>query len=237
MSKNFNPKLNKGFNYILTVIDVFSKYAFAIPIKNKSSDSVIAAFQEIFKERKPTKFIQSDLGKEYDNKKFKTFLKQYNIDWFATKNFDTKAQIVERFNRTLKEKMWRCFTSLNINDTKKAEWYTLLPKLIKNYNNSYHSSIKMTPIEASKPENEFDVYNHLYSSDIPKIKRFKVGDDVRITKVKTVFDKGYLPNYTTEIFTINKVIETAPITYEIKDENNEIIDGKFYNEELTLVKL
>ena len=218
-------------------IDVFSKYGFGVPLKNKSADSVIEAFKDIFKERRPLRYIQSDLGKEYNNKKFMNFLKEYNIKWFASKNFDTKAQIAERFNRTIKEKMWKCFTSLGIKDTKKAKWVDLLPKLIKNYNNSYHRSIKMTPVEASKQENAIDVYNNLYKPKLLTRRRFKVGDNVRLTRVKSHFDKGYLPNYTAEIFTISKVLETNPITYEIKDENNETIEGKFYNEELAKVLL
>ena len=230
-----NPRINKGFNQILTVIDVFSKYAFAVPLKNKSAESIIKAFQEIFKERKPKKFIQTDHGREFNNQKFKTFLQQYNIEWFATKNFDTKAQIVERFNRTIKEKMWKCFTSLGVT-ANTAKWVDLLPKLIKNYNNTYHNSIKMTPTEASQPQNESTVYLNLYSkTQSTQAEKFQVGDNIRITRLKSHFNKGYLPNFGSEIFTINQVFKGPPKFYEIVDENGEIIEGKFYGSEMTKV--
>jgi len=149
---------------------------------------------------------------------------------------DIKAAIVERFNRTLKEKMYRCFSSL---DGVNKNWVDLLPKLLENYNNSYHRSIKMTPTEAEKPENKYKVINNLYfiSRLTPVKLKFKLGDNIRLSKVKSVFTKGYLPNYTNEIFTINKVFNTNPVTYEVKDENGEILEGKFYNKELARVRL
>jgi transposase InsO family protein len=106
---------NNGFNYLLTVIDCFSKYACAIPIKNKNADEIIKSFD--FKERKPV-LLQTNKGKEFINKKFQSFLKDNNITWFST-NSEFKASIVERFNRTLKTKLWKYFSgSKKENETK-----------------------------------------------------------------------------------------------------------------------
>jgi hypothetical protein len=218
---------NKGFNYLLTVIDCLSKYAWAKPIKNKTAEEIINSFDKIFKERRPSK-LQTDKGKEFINKKFQSFLKEHNITWFST-NSDLKASIVERFNRTLKSKMWKYFTQVG-----NKEWISIVDDLVYNYNNTYHTSIKMTPVEASKKENEVKVYKNLYGKEIKlnKVKKFKVGDKVRISKWKGTFAKGYLPNWTTELFTVSKVLNTNPITYKIKDWNNQEVEGSFYEPEL-----
>jgi hypothetical protein len=93
----------------------------------------------------------------------------------------------------------------------------------------------MTPTEESNKKNESIVHKNLYGNetDVKSIKpKFKVGDKVRISKYKKVFDKGYLPNWTTELFTVSKVLNTTPITYKIKDYNDEEIEGSFYEQEL-----
>ncbi|GFU28959.1 uncharacterized transposon-derived protein F54H12.3 [Trichonephila clavipes] len=117
------------------------------------------------------------------------------------------------------------------NDTKK--WINVLPKLIENYNNSKHRSIKMTPIEGSKKENEIKVYKNLYVRE-KKIRKpkYKEGDKVRISKYKTKFQRGYDPTFTEEIFTISDVLKTDPINYRIKDLNGKEIKGTFYEQEL-----
>ena len=126
--------------------------------------------------------------------------------------------------------MWKRFTVQN-----NTMYLDMLPKLVAEYNNTKHRSIGMTPVEASKKKNEGDVYLKLYG----KMKRtytkpkFKVGGKVRISKYKRpVFDKGYTPNWTEEIFTVDKILYTNPITYKIKDELGEEITGSFYELEL-----
>jgi len=163
--------------------------------------------------------------------------KEHEINHFSTKS-KLKAIMVERFNRTLKERMWKIFSE---NDNHR--WIDILDDLVENYNNTYHTSIKMRPIEARKAENRQIVFANLYEEELKnntrlkegvKNSKFKVGDKVRIVKHKAIFDKGYLPNWWTEIFIINKVFDTVPVTYEIKDLADDIKKGKFYNEELTI---
>lgn len=219
---------NKNFNYILTVIDIFSKFAWAIPIKNKTGDNITRAFEKLFKDRTPTK-MHSDKGLEFINKSTQNLFKRKNIHWFATEN-ETKAQIVERFNRTLKSKMFKYFTA---NNTK--TWIDVLDDLVYNYNHSYHRSIKMTPVEGSLKKNSKIVYNNLFpkTDTVPLNPKYSEGDRVRISKKRKDFSKGYLPNFTEEVFIIQKILETEPPTYILKDMNNEIIKGSFYNEELS----
>ncbi|CAI5455282.1 unnamed protein product [Caenorhabditis angaria] len=175
--------------------------------------------------------MQTDNGKEYYNKEMNKLFKSLEINHFSTYS-DKKASIVERFNRTLKEKMWKMFTHQG-----NHKWVDILDDLVKGYNNHYHSSIKMTPTQASKIENESIVYKNLFPSseeeNTPIKAKFKIGDTVRITKYKTIFDKGYLPNWSTEEFKISEVYIGEPIMYSIKDLADEEIKGKFYEEELT----
>ena len=221
-------KQNNDYQYILTIIDCFSKYAWAVPIKTKSGKDIVEAFNNVFKERIPKK-IQTDAGTEFIGKKTQALFEKLGIHWFATFN-EAKASIVERFNRTLKTKMWRYFSEMG-----NKIWIKVLEDLMKNYNTSFHRSIKMTPVEGSDKKNENMVYYNLYGmankhSEKPK---FKIGDTVRIAKWKHMLHKGYLSNWTEEIFTISQVLYTEPLTYKIKDWNGEDVQGSFYEYELT----
>ncbi|KAL9959303.1 hypothetical protein ACROYT_G032616 [Oculina patagonica] len=145
-----------------------------------------------------------------------------------------KAVVIERFNKTLKNKMYKQFTVQG-----NTQYLDMLPKLIKEYNNTKHSSIKMSPTEASKKKNEGIVYFNLYGDmeQVSSKPKFKVGDKVRISKYKRiVFDKGYTPNWSEEIFKINKIQYTNPITYKLKDLRDEEIQGSFYEPELLKAK-
>ncbi|KAL9982416.1 hypothetical protein ACROYT_G004454 [Oculina patagonica] len=148
--------------------------------------------------------------------------------------WEGKAVVIERFNRTLKNKMYKQFTIQG-----NTQYLEMLPKIVKEYNNTKHSSIKMTPIEASKKKNEGTVYFNLYGDMEPLSAKpkFKVGDKVRISKYKRiVFDKGYTPNWSEEMFVITKIQHTNPITYKLKDFRDEEIQGSFYEPELLKAK-
>ena len=214
-------KDNEGVKYLLTVLDVFSKYGWILPLKTKTGVEVANALRQIFKERKPEK-LWVDKGKEFYNKDVKSL-----IDIYSTEN-EEKASVVERWNRTMKEKMFKYFSA---NNTRK--YIDVLDEMVKNYNETVHSSIKMTPIEASKEKNENKTWLNLYS--IPKEgkePKYSVGNKVRITKKKTTFEKGYTPRWTEEVFTIDEVLRTDPPTYKIRDYNDERIQGSFYEPEL-----
>ena len=194
-----------------------------IPLKDKTGKSVASALETIFKERKPEK-IWVDKGKEFHNKDVKKL-----IELYSTEN-EEKSNVVERWIRTMKEKMWKYFSANSTN-----VYMNVLPDLLKEYNNTRHSSIKMAPTKASKKENEPRVWRNLYP-DHPEIKdikpKFSVGDRVRISKMKKTFEKGYTTRWTEEIFTIVEVKRTSPVTYRIADLNGEEITGTFYEPEL-----
>ena len=218
-------KENEGVNFLLLVIDTFSKYGWIVPLKNKKAQTIVKALKEIFKEsgRRPDK-LWTDKGTEFFNKDVRDLVYLY-----ATEN-EEKSSIAERWIRTMKENMFKYFTDNNTN-----KYIDVLPDLVEDYNNTVHSSTKFTPVEASKKENEFKVWRNLYP-DLYKTSRlnpkFSEGDKVRITKKKGVLEKGYTARWTEEIFTIKKIRETNPITYIIEDLQGEEIKGTFYEPEL-----
>ena len=218
---------NKGYKYILTVIDNFSKFAWAKALKNKTGKAVTAALKSIFESGRAPKNLHVDQGTEFYNKECKDMLKSKNINLYSTFS-NLKASIVERFNRTLKTKMWKLFSNRG-----SYKWIDILPDLISEYNNSIHRTIKMKPKDVNF-ENEYIVKRNFDYSNIKNFipSKFKVGDKVRISKTKHIFEKGYTPNWTMEVFTIEKVRPTLPITYKLKDYQNESIAGGFYEHEL-----
>ena len=222
-------KYNDGFRYLLTCIDVFSKFGWVIPLRNKTGPSLVSAFKIILStNRKPT-FLQTDDGTEFKNSTFQRFLKDNGIKFFTTKS-EKKASIVERFNRTLKTKMWKYFTAKNT-----LHYLDVLPELVSSYNSTYHRSIKMAPNQVSLL-NVGLVRRNLYGNIKSKVKfKFRVGDRVRISKSRRTFKKGYLPNWTEEIFTISKRITKERPIYKLTDDSGEILEGSFYEEELQKV--
>lgn len=219
---------NDGYKYILMVIDCFSKYAWCIPLKNKTSLLVTQAMENILlkSQRKP-KHLQTDFGTEFYNKEFKKLMKERNINHYSTYTH-LKASIVERFNRTIKNKMWKMF-SLNGN----YKWKNNITKLVFEYNNTKHRTIGMCPINVSSKTIEKKLLNTVYKIKCQLIKnKYKIGDFVRVSKYKGVFEKGYTPNWSPEIFKIVAVNNKFPVTYVIEDYQNQIIAGRFYEYEL-----
>lgn len=244
-------KHNDGYKYLLTCIDVFSKYAWAIPIKEKSANALCTAFRDLLEKhtapRLPQK-LQTDKGTEFLNSSVQKLFsewKPHSIKHFTSWS-DQKASIVERFNRTLKSHMWRYFSAQHTN-----RYIDILPKLLSAYNNRLNRAIGMSPAEASKRENETNVRRILYpqgrvfqklptnkkgKSDIATVDvRLVPGMRVRISKVKGNFEKGYLPNWSQEDFIIKDVIERGGEErriYKLEDRAGEPIQGIFYREEL-----
>jgi len=174
--------------------------------------------------------VQFDRGKEFYNDKVRSLFEHKGIEYFSTDS-DKKAAIVERFNRTLKSRMWKFFTA---HETR--NWIDVIDKLVEDYNHSYHTTIKMSPAEAIKPENSALVWRNIYGAYLSatyNIPKFREGQTIRISKYKRVFDKGYLPNYTEEFFKIKQVKVGRPIVYKLEDMKGEELTGIFYEEELS----
>ena len=220
-------KINKGYKYIFTNIDVFSKIAYAFPLKSKKIQDIKPCFEKIFEKNKP-KYIWSDKEPAFLSKEMQQFFKNNNVKIYHT-NSHLKAVVIERFNRSLRELMIKEFTKNN-----NTVWYNILPKLIKIYNNRYHNTIKMKPIQVNK-SNEKYIKENIYAYDkTSKNPKFKINDLVRISlKRRDLFDKPSANiKWSEELFKIHSINRSNVITYKIKDLNNNIIEGIFYEKEL-----
>lgn len=226
-------KINKGYKYILVVINVFSKFVWCEPVKNKSGNEVVRAMDKILSQMNARpKNLQTDMGKEFYNKKFKELTDKWKINHYSSYTH-LKASVVERVNRTLKNKMWRQF-SLQGN----YKWLDVLSDIVADYNNTNHRTIKMKPINVKKKDVKRllqTVYSHLKTVD-PRKQKFKVNDYVRISKYREAFSKGYTPNWSNEIFQIRKIHRSNPRTYLLEDQEGDEIQGGFYEHELQKVK-
>ena len=215
-------KHNKGIRYLLCLIDLFSKYAWVVPLKDKKGVSIVNAFQKILdsSKGKPNK-IWVDQGNEFCNNAFKKFLNDNDISMYSTYN-EGKSVVAERFIKTLKNKINKHMTAIS-----KNVYFDVLDDTVDEYNNTYHKTIKMKPVDVKS--DSFAKYNEESNEKDPK---FKVGDHVRISKFKNVFAKGYTPNWSEEIFVVKKIKNTVPRTYVINDLNGEEIVESFYEKEL-----
>ena len=219
---------NSNFSYILTCIDLVSRFAFAEPTRTKSPKDVVKAFDIIIKRsgRKPVK-LHTDAGNEFKGKHAQSYFKENNIIHYTSFS-DMKAAVCERFNKTLKTKMFKFFE-------KKASlrYVDNLQSMVNAYNNAPHRSLRYhSPSEVNEKNQKY-----FWRLQFP-VKRnekpvFKVGDYVRLSRYATVFRKSYLRSYTNELFIIHEIKHTIPICYKIKDMNGSIIHGIFYKQELS----
>ena len=226
-------KHNTNYKYILTVIDVFSKFGWCKPLKTKHGSEISLALQGVLT-LNPCKDLQTDKGKEFYNKSVRKLLERLAINHFSTENDDIKASIVERFNRTIQSKIYRWFSYKNTNN-----WINILQKITDGYNATKHSVTKVAPNDVKK-FNQEDIWLNIHLQEgIPTHKRseLQVDDPVRISRYKHIFEKGYDKNWSTEVFLIDKIEHTRPITYRLRDQKNERIHGTYYFNELQKVAL
>ena len=228
---------NKGFRYIFIVIDNFSKYLWGIPLKNKYSKTITDEFSKIIttSKRKPLK-LESDRGTEFYNSIFQNLLKNKNIRHYS-RFTDKGPSIAERVIRTVRNLLKKPVFLVARN----ADWLSELPSVIKQYNNTIHSSIKMTPIQASEKLNQKLIYKNLKDDREVQNPKFNLGQLVRTTDIKRVFSKGDSTNWSYKLYTITEVIHDTIPSYRIDylperynqnlllptkltlDENNRII--------------
>ncbi len=238
---------NDGYRYILCCIDVLSKYAWVLSLKRKTGPVLLEGIKKIIETsgRKPA-CIRVDKGGEFVNRHMKEYCKNEGIKLYMAQN-EVKAAIVERFQKTLKGYMWRYFTRKNT-----RRYVDKLQDFVYAYNHRIHRSIKRRPADVTK-SNAHEVRDVLYKrkSDTKKGKvvknrsnvskrrkyRFAVGDSVRISRLKGLFEKGYEANWSEEIFTVMKRGTWDVPMYRIKDSNNEPLTGHFYEFELQKVTL
>ena len=222
---------NDGYRYLLTVVDCFSKFAWVVPVARKDTDSIVQAITTLLKESAPRKpkRLQTDKGKEFLNKPVQDLLAKQGIKHFVTEN-ETKAAMVERFNRTLKTRLWTYMTANNTD-----RYIDVLPQVVKSYNHSVHRSIGMRPADV-KQKHVQQIFHKLYGkhfASTTKQKSLPVGETVRLSNVRTVFTKGYRPNWTRELFHVTASHpEPNKRVYKLQDWAGDNIAGRFYPEEI-----
>jgi len=230
---------NNGYRYILCIVDVFSRFAFAAPLKRKTAVDVFAALSYIVEVsgRKPKK-LWVDEDKAFYNSLFKQWCQSNNVQMYSTYSTE-KSVIVERFHRTLKVIMHRRFTAENTH-----RWVEMLPELIKQYNYSYHSTLGTAPWNATqsvyKNWVEQRVNPPIQSGGENREPKYKIDDVVRVARLKGIFEPGHSDKWTKETFKVRSIRISddmkEPITYKLEDVNGEEVKGSWYAEELQKVK-
>lgn len=223
-------RINKEYKYILTIVDIFSRFAYAVALKNKTGIEIATALDKLFKKVHPLK-LQTDQGLEFKNKHVKKILDKYHISHYSvfSKN---KAALVERFNRTIRGRITRYFTH-----TGKKVWYNVLNDIILAYNKSPHRGIgNMKPINITK-DNEIELWNSQESKKGKYVtSTISLGDYVRVSKESGPFNKNFTQNWGEEVFRVASINNQAdPVMYNIQDIDGNMIDGKFYKQELQIV--
>ena len=223
---------NDGNRFILVLIDIFTKKAYARPVRRKNKFDVSKAMESILNslDHFPNTLI-TDEGLEFYNKNVQEVLDKFGIHHYSIKT-KMKASVVERFIRTLKSRLEKYFV-----ENKTKHWIDVLDQMIKNYNNTPHRSIGMTPNQVSD-ENAAEVFKQLFPDiDLVAKPRLKVHDLVRILKEKSIFEKGYKQNWSDQLYRVIKVKQAAGrVWYEIEDENKNKVPGIKYYWELNFVK-
>lgn len=226
---------NRNYRYILLVINCFSKYCYARGLVTKSAVEVSKAMESILRDisarNEHIKLLHTDAGTEYFNTVFKNLMKKHNINHYITYSH-LKAQMAERLIRTLRRKFSQLFMLQG-----STNWIDRLQDVIDEYNSTVHSKIKMKPIDVTK-DNEKMVYNRAYRRHFINRKpyKFKVGQYVRVSKYKRLFEKDHTNTFSLEPFQIHQIKRTFPTTYILNDLNGNIIQGGFYQQELQATK-
>ena len=207
---DYGPKNNRGYRYILVVVDNFSRFGWIIPLKNKYAQSITDAFSQIIKtsRRKPN-LLETDDGKEYVNKIFNEFLNTNKIKRYS--RYTDKGDVfAERFNRTIRNLLKK-----PVFEKGRADWLSELQSVVKQYNNTIHHSTKMTPNQASKKVNEKEVFSNLRDDRVKRQPKIKLGQLVRTADIKRVFSKGDSTNWSYKLYTITDVVHDTIPSYRI----------------------
>ena len=215
-------KFNKGFRFLLSVIDIYNKYAWVIPLKDKKGITITNSLQKVLNESKlKSNKLWVDNGSEFYKRSIKSWLEKNDIEIYSIHN-EGKFVVAERFIRTLKNKFYKCMTSIS-----KNVYIDKLDDIVNKYNNTYNSTIKIKPVDV-RSSTYFDSSKEINNKN-PK---FKIDDNVRISEHKNVFAKVYTPNWSEEVFVIKKVKNTVLWTYIINDLNGQEIVRMFYENKL-----
>ena len=210
--KDYGPENNRGYRYVLIIIDNFSKFGWTIPLKNKNAQTIKDSFENISKssKRKPN-LIESDRGKEFYNNNFQTFLNKNNIKLYS-RNSSFGAVFAERFNRTIRDLLKKI-----VFENGDGNWIDVLPTITKQYNIRIYSSTKLSPKDASLKKNEGYVYKNLLDKRNKIKPKYEIGNLVRTADLKKTFSKGGTTNWSYKLYKITEIINDTIASYKINN--------------------
>ena len=217
--EDYGPENNRGYRYVLVIIDNFSKFSWTVPLKNRNASTIKDSFENIIinSKRKPN-LIESDRGREFYNNIFQDFLNKNNIKIYS-RNTSLGAVFAERFNLAIRNLLKR-----PVFEKGDGNWIEILSTITKQYNNRIHSSTKMTPIQASLKKNEGYVYKNLSDKRKKISPKFQINDLVRTADLKKTFSKGDTTNWSYILYKITETIKDTIPSYHIdnlKERYNE----------------
>ena len=210
--KDYGPGNNRGYRYVLVIIDNFSKYGWTTPLKNKNAQTIKDSFENILiNSKRSPNLIESDKGKEFYNHIFQDFLNKNNIRLYS-RNSSYGAVFAERFNRTIRDLLKK-----PVFEKGDGNWIDVLPKITKQYNNRIHSSTKLTPIQASLKKKEGFVYKNLLDKRKKVTPKFQINDLVRTADLRRTFSKGDTTNWSYKLYKITEIINDTIPSYRLDD--------------------
>ena len=230
------PKDNQGNQYLLTILDCFSRFLFVKVLKSKSASATAKAFKEVLALGRHPEVLQTDQGGEFTGNAFQEVIKEYDI-WHLLAYGPHKAALVERVNKTIENRLYKYFYEKQTHN-----FVSVIDSIVASYNATIHGFIGMPP-EAVNAQNSHELYDKVYIPILVKWSHEKVtqsfakGDLVRLTRAQKPFARGFTPKLTEEIFRVINVILSHPPRYKVADLNNSIIQGSFYTEELRKINI
>ena len=230
--KDYGPKNNRGYRYVLVIIDNFSKFGWTIPLKNKNAQTIKDSFENILvnSKRKPN-LIETDRGKKFYNNIFQEFLNKNNIKLYS-RNSSYGAVFAERFNRTIRDLLKKI-----VFEQGDAKWIDVLSTITKQYNNRIHTSTKLSPKDASLKKNEGFVYNNLLDKRKKIKQKFQINDLVRTADLKRTFSKGDTTNWSYNLYKITEIIKDTIPSYKIDNLPERYNESLLKKTDLTMKEI
>ena len=240
MDTRSHAAANDGVNFVLTAVDCFSRKGWAVPVRSKSGENVAEALERVLGEQRFDR-LQTDKGKEFYNARVAATLRRHGVDHFSTEDDVVKASLVERFNRSLRNRLHRYMTSRDSD-----RFVDALPLLVESYNETPHGATGLAPNDVND-DNQALVFDRLYETGVDGRGRsivgrrapvpLPIGTVVRLSKARGAFDRGYTDQWTTELFKVVETVDDAwPTVYRVADLAGEPINGIIYRHQLQPVK-
>ena len=210
--KEYGSENNRGYRYVLVIIDNFSKFGWTIPLKNKNAQTIKNSFENILKSSKRSpNLIETDRGRDFYSNIFQDFLNRKNIRIYS-RNSSYSAVFAEKFNRTIRDLLKK-----PVFEKGDGNWIDILQTITKQYNNKVHSSTKLTPIQASLKKNEGYVYKKILDKRKKVKPKYEIGDLVRTADLKKMFSKRDTTNWSYKLYKITEIVNDTIPSYKINN--------------------